>query len=216
MKFGVALLRFDGGAGELGVLAALDSLGVKVGAISGVGINAVGAMLYASGTDALSACKTVTDLSPHKSLRDILFRSKARGRKRLIAELERARVKRLCDMRIPVYLMVADKDGQITVITSDKGFISGSYGKKCELSAVSAADLILQCSKNRVERGINFKNPLEMQNIDAIISISGEERKSGRTDYGYNLSLGKSTAFKTAYDGVISENEEMLKSIFLR
>ncbi len=216
MKFGVALLRYEDQGAGAGVLLALKRLGVKVGAIYGEGISSLTALLYAFGIAPEEINEKTSVFSKGKIYTDLMFWKKARKKKEIASILNRSRVKLVGDTVIPVYVAVADKEGRITVITSEKEAFCGKYIKKCEMSSVSAVDWILQNSKNPLPEKVNFKTPLLLDGVNAVITVSGEERKSGPTDYGYNLSFSRNTDCVTAYKRLIDENEEMLKTIFLR
>ena len=214
MKFGVALLCPDVGGAEAGVLEALDVLGVKVGAILGKGFSSLTALFYASGISNAKTAEIVKEASGKKGFYGLLFKSKVK--RNAVNELEKMKIKRLSDAKMPIYLLVADKDGAITVITSEKTFISGNYSKKCELSPINATDYIFHNGKYSVKEENFFKRPLIMNDISGIISVSGSERKTGVTDYGYNISIEKRASYRAVVEKTLKESDELLKNIFLR
>lgn len=216
VKFGVALLRCEDKGASAGVLKALKIMGVRVGAIYGEGISALTALLYSLGISPEEIEDKVSVFSRERTLFDLLFWKKAKKKKEIGLLFERHRVRLIGDSVIPVYLAVSDKEGRITVITSEKETFCGKHVKKCEMSSVSAADWIIENAKTPFADKVNFKTLLEFQGVNAVISVSGEEKKSGPTEYGYNISFPKNTDCALACKRLCSENEEMLKTIFLR
>ena len=215
VKFGLALLRPDGGGAELGVVSALSLLGVKIGACFGVDKSAATALLAAAGADPERMSASL-DAASSSGMLGLLFRRRQKARREIIKELERLRVKKLSDASVPVYMMLSDRDETATLLTSERSFIAGPRVRKRELSAVSAIDLVLQNGKKTSPKAAFFRTALFSSDINAVISVSGPELPSGVTDYGYNISLRKSASFESAFDGVMKMSDEILTTIFLK
>lgn len=215
MKFGLALLRPDGGGAEFGVVSALSALGVKTGGIFGAGICAVTALLAASCADP-ERMSSAVDAASSGGMLGLLFRRKQKARREIIKELERLRVKKLSDASVPVYMMLSDRDETATLLTSERSFIAGPRVRKRELSAVGAVDLVLQNGKKPSPASALFRTALFSCDINAVISVSGPETPFGVADYGYNISLRKNASFESAFDGVMQRSDEILTAIFLK